>query len=121
MAKPSLAQVRDLIVTMLDRGHGWIGEGDEIAEEILDYIDGKNPNALAHWKRVMDDWVYVYAEPDEMRGPFDSRDKALAFIAELPEHATCPSPWGRTSDRNTYRVLTRDEYKAHKATSERTP
>ena len=111
--KPSLAQVRDLIVTMLEwNRRGWIGEGDEIAREILAYIDGDNPDAIAEWKRGMDDWTYVHAEPDEIRGPFDSRDEALAFIAQLPERATCPSPWGRTSDRDSYRVLTRDEYKA---------
>jgi hypothetical protein len=112
-AKPDLAQVRDLVATMIEQSSRcWIGEGEEIAQEVLAYIDGHSPDALTEWKRGMDDWTYLYAEsPPQMRGPFKSRQDALDMLARLPERATSPSPFGPTADRDSYVVLTRDEYK----------
>lgn len=37
--KPTLEEVRSFLVWLLSL-HGWIGEGDEMAEDLLAYIDG---------------------------------------------------------------------------------
>ena len=45
--KPTLEQITK-VLRRLDIAHGWIGEGDEIVRELLDYIDGKNTE-IADW------------------------------------------------------------------------
>jgi hypothetical protein len=47
--KPTIAEVRELVTKMLTLANGgWIGEGDEIAADILAYIDG-DLTVLASW------------------------------------------------------------------------
>lgn len=114
--KPTLEQVRDVIDTMVEHGErSWIGEGEEIAKELLDYIDGKSPDTPAEWKRGMDEWVYLVADvyPESgLRGPFNSRQEAETWLAKIPEQGASVSTWGRVSPRASYRVLTREAFKA---------
>lgn len=113
-AKPTLEEVRDVIATMVERStRGWIGEGEEIATELLDYIDGKNPEALAEWKRGIEEWVYLVTgeNPKDVRGPFDSRQEAEEWLAKIPKQGALLSPWGRVASRASYVVLTREEFK----------
>lgn len=49
--KPTLEEVRDFVRKLVELSHhGWIGEGEEIAQELLDYIDGDNLNVLDPWQ-----------------------------------------------------------------------
>ena len=112
MNKPSIEEIRHLVSIMIERSYSaWIGEGSEIAQELLDYIDGRNPTATAEWEEGMDKWAYIVSthDPGQRRGPFDSYQKAKDFLASMPEHATARSPIGPTLDRDSYVVMTRAE------------
>lgn len=113
--KPTLEQVRDVIAAMMEKDSiYWIGEGRDIAEELLAYIDGESPNTPDEWKKGLDDWVYLVTDADGFgdRGPFESRQKAEAWLAEIPEQGICPSQWGKVAPRASYRILTRAQYRA---------
>lgn len=112
--RPSLDEVREVIATMVERSErGWIGEGEEIATELLAFIDGHSPNTPTQWKLGMDEWAYIVNphDPGHTRGPFDSYQKASDFLALMPEYATARSPIGPTANRDSYVVLTRAEYR----------
>jgi len=49
--RPSLEQVREFLARLL-RMTGWIGEGDEIAQAVFDFIDG-DPRTLESWARPL--------------------------------------------------------------------
>lgn len=119
--KPTLAEVRELLATMLERStHGWIGEGEDIAREIFEYIDGESPDSPQQWKEGIDKWAYIvkYDDLGATRGPFDSHQQATEFLASMPEKATPISPIGPTADRDSYVVVSREEFRRFKAQSE---
>lgn len=45
--KPTFDQVIE-VLRRADRAFGWIGEGDEIVENLLEYIDGTD-DSFAEW------------------------------------------------------------------------
>lgn len=116
--KPTLEQVRQVLAAMLDHADGgWIGEGEDIASELIDYIDGKLPDTPRQWARGLKDRAYLVNihDPGARRGPFCSREAAERFLAAMPERAVSVSPIGSTDDRANYVVLGFDEFKEAQA------
>lgn len=114
--KPTLEQVRDLVASMVERAEGgWIGEGEDLAKQLLDYIDGNAPKAPQEWAEGISKRAYlvVLDDPGETRGPFDSSRQARQLLSKLPEEGAEVSPYGSTYPRASYVVMTREEFKTY--------
>lgn len=74
---PTLSEVRELVATMVELStHGWIGEGEQIAQDLLAYIDGD--------QTIRDEWD---AALERARAQERSRHSAWR-IAQRRKHGT---------------------------------